>query len=523
MKKVMRLVSVQLWALAGDMFSIGNSKKKKPRALYAGLLLFFLFMGAVAFLYCYMIGKGLMLYDSIDILPPLVMAATSMIVLLTTIFKVKGTIFGFRDYDMVMSLPVSTGGIVASRVILLYGLNLMFVLMLMVPMMVAYGILAQPEFSFYLLGGIATLFLPLVPIILASVLGTLVTYVATRFRHTNMVSIIISIAVLVAIIGLSFTTGGSDQKLVDISRSLAEQTNATYPLAELYTKAVCNYDLIAFAQFLLISLVAFVAYTYIVSKVFRKMNSVVMAGTKRANYKLGELRTSSPLKALYIKEIKRYFSSSLYILNTGIGIILLTIGSIALIFIDLDKLIENPQAVTMLWKGMPVFLSFCIMMSCTTMASISLEGRNLWIIKSLPVPTKTIFHSKILVNLTILAPALIDAMLVGIFKGMGLSTALLMILVTIVCSLFTSLFGLLVNLKFPNFTWTSEVLVIKQSAATIITIFTGMGVAALQAAFLVFIKSYTPAYLVYIGLLVLIDLLLYKALMSYGTKRFLTL
>jgi ABC-2 type transport system permease protein len=208
---------------------------------------------------------------------------------------------------------------------------------------------------------------------------------------------------------------------------------------------------------------------------------------------MGELRTSTPLKALYVKEIKRYFSSPLYVLNTGIGIVLLTIGAIALAFVDLDKILGDPRATTMFLKGGPVFLSFCVMMSCTTMASISLEGRNLWIIKSLPVPTKTIFQSKILVNLTIIAPAIIDAILISIFLDMGAVTALFMILVTIVCSLFISLFGLLVNLRLPNFTWTTEVLVIKQSAASLISIFTGIGVVGLQAILLALIKSFTPA------------------------------
>jgi ABC-2 type transport system permease protein len=523
MKKVLRLVGVQIWALVGDMFSIGDIKKKRPKALYAGIVLFFLAMGSIAFLYCYMIGKGLMMYNSIDILPPLVMAVTSIIVLLTTIFKVKGTIFGFRDYDMVMSLPVSTGGIVASRVILLYGINLMFVLMIMIPMMAAYGILANPELIFYITGGICILFLPLIPIILASVLGTLVTYVASRFRHTSLVSIIISLGVIAAVVGLSFMTKGSGQEMVNIGRNLTEQTNSIYPLAELYTKAVCYKDLIAFAQFILISLAAFVLYSYIIGKMFRKMNSAVMAGTYRTNFKMGELRTSTPLKALYVKELKRYFSSPLYVLNTGIGVVMLTIGAIALIFIEPEKLFGDPQAASMLFMGGPVFLSFCVMMSCTTMASISLEGRNLWIIKSLPVPAGTIFRSKLLVNLTIISPALIDAVLISIFLDMGFVKAFFMVLVTIVCSLFTSLFGLLVNLKLPNFTWTTEVLVIKQSAASLISIFTGIGVAGLQAVLLYAIHSFVPTYLIYVGLIALVDLLLYRTLMSYGTKRFLQL
>src|SRR5262249_1708842 len=151
----------------------------------------------------------------------------------------------------------------------------------------------------------------------ASILGTLVAFVAARFRHSNLVSIVVYMFALIAFIGLSFTTGDSGEEMVNMSRALTDNVNSVYPLAELYTKAVCDVDFIALAGFLLISLTAFFVYSYIIGKVFKKINSAVMTGRYRANYKLGELKTSTPVKALFLKEIKRYFSSTGYVLNTG--------------------------------------------------------------------------------------------------------------------------------------------------------------------------------------------------------------
>ncbi len=521
MKKILRLFSVQVWAMLGDMFSIGNSRKKKPKALYAGILLFVIVMSSIAFFYCYMIGRGLILYDSIEILPPMIMAVTSVIVLLTTIFKVKGTIFGFRDYDLIMSLPVSTGGIVASRVILLYSINFAFVMMIMVPMMAAYGLLARPGIMFYLTGTLMMFFVPLVPIILASVLGTLVAFAASRFRHSNLVSILVSVLALVSFIGLfSLTSGNSGEEMINISKQLTKQVNSIYPLADLYTKAVFHRDSMAMIGFLLISLGSFFLYSYLIGKVFRKLNSVVMAGRYRTKFKMGELKTATPLKALFRKEIKRYFSSPIYVLNTGIGVILLTIGAIALFFVDLEKLAGNPQVAGMLSQGGPLFVSFCIITSCTTMASVSIEGRNLWIAKSLPVPAGMIFASKVLVNLVVIAPALIDGLLIAIAMKLSYTEGFLLILVTIVLSLYVSLFGLVINLKLPNLNWTSETVVVKQSAATMISLFGGFGIIALQVLFLVIFKAFVPAYLLYIGIMSVAVLLLYRTLMSYGVKRF---
>ena len=516
MKKVMRLVNVQLWAVLGDMLSIGGSKKKKPKVLYVGILLFVIAMCGISFLYSFMIGSGLRMFDSLELLPAIMMSVTCMIILMTTVFKVKGTIFGFRDYDQVMSLPVSTGAVVACRLIILYAFNFVFVIIMIVPMAIAYGVLARPGVAFYFICFCAMFFIPLVPIVIASFLGTLIAWAASKFRYNNLLNVIFSIGLLVVFIGLSFTVEDDGQKLVDMGKSLTNQVNDIYPLAQMYTEAVVHYDVVAFLLFIVISAVAFLLYTLAVMKVFKKLNSSLMNGRSRANFKLGELKSSSPLKALYQKELKRYFSSPLYVLNTGFGIVMLTLGAIALIFVDLDKMIGEPQATAALTGNIPLFISFCVVMSCTTMSSISLEGRNLWIIKSLPVAPKTVFLSKIAVNLTIIAPAVLDTLIIGIVLKLGFWQTILLVLTTIASTFFIAFYGLLINLVLPNFSWTTEVIVIKQSAACMVTIFSAMGFVGIQFAFLLLMKSYLWGYLGYLLLTIVLDAVLYLLLMTYG-------
>ncbi|MDD3172268.1 MAG: hypothetical protein PHF63_01140 [Herbinix sp.] len=520
MKKVMRLVSVQLWAVMGDMLSIGNNRKKKPKMLYAGVLFFTLLMSGVSFFYSLMIGSGLKMYGSLELLPAMIMAVTCMIILMTTIFKVKGTIFGFRDYDMVMSLPVSTGVIAASRLIILYALNFMFVIIVMIPMMIAYGILAKPDILFYIISIVSLFFIPLLPIVIASFLGTLIAYAASKFRHSNIFSILFSLGFLVVIVVSSFFVGDNGKELVDMSKALTRQTNRLYPLARMYTNAVVNYDILEFLKFLGVSFVAFLLYTILVKRVFKKMNTLMMTGSYHVNYQLGQLKTSSPFKALYFKELKRYFSSTLYVINTGFGILMLTIGSFAIIFVDLDKIFGSTQATDALVKGIPMYLSFCIIMTCSTMASISLEGKNIWIIKSMPVTPKTVYLSKIAVNLTIISPAVIDTIIIGVVLKLDFWKTIILLLLTITCAFFISFYGLLMNLLLPNLKWTSEVVVIKQSAASMITIFSAIGYIGIQFIFNILIPSAVLATLGYVLLTVVIDIILYVILMNYGSKRY---
>jgi ABC-2 type transport system permease protein len=520
MKRVMRLVSIQLWAVLGDMLSIGKNRKKKPKALYAGIIAFIVFMSGLSFFYNMMLGVGLRMYDALDLLPSMIMVVTCLVILMTTIFKVKGTIFGFKDYDMVMSLPVSTGVIVASRLIILYALNFMFVIIMVVPMMLAYGLLAEPDVMFYILGCIAMLFIPLVPIVIASVFGTLIAYAASKFRHSNVLNIIFSMGLLAGIVAASFSLNGGQKELVNIGKTLTKQLDSIYPLAGMYSDAVIHADYMQFLLFLGISALAFFLYTVIVKRGFKKMNTLMMTGSYRANFKLGQLKTSSLLGALYKKELKRYFSSTLYVLNTGFGIVMLTVAAIALIFVDLDKIFGSAEAASAITTSIPLYISFCVVMSSTTAPSLSLEGKSLWIIKSMPVTPRAVFLSKIAVNLTIISPAVLDIIIIGIAMKIDIIQIFLILLTLIACSVFVAFYGLLINLLLPNFNWTSEVVIIKQSAATMVTIFSSLGYVGIQALFLFLIPSMTVAYLCFILLTVVIDVVLYAILTTYGNRRY---
>lgn len=520
LKKVMRLLSVQLLAVLGDMLMLGKSRKRKPKLLYAGLLFFIVVMSIVSFTYNLMIGSVLGMYHSLEVLPAMMMVILCITILMTTVFKVKGTVFGFRDYDLVMSLPVSMGEIIASRLIILYSFNFIFVLIVMVPMMIAYGILAHPGILFYVFCSVGMLFLPLVPIVVASLVGTLIAFAASKFRHQNLLNIIFSLGLLVIVFGFSFLLDGREAQIVDVGKAIVSQVDSMYPLAGLFTDAVISYDVLALVMFIGISVLAFFLYTALLKLVFKKMNTAMLTGTARADFKMGELKSSSPWKALYRKELKRFFASSLYVLNTGIGIVLLTVGAIAMIFVDLGTLAGDPQAAAQLVTSLPVAVSFCVVLTCPSAASISLEGRSLWIVKSLPVTYKQVYLSKLAVNFTIAAPAILDAAIIGWALGLGIYQTVLLVLVTAASIIFIACYGLLINLVFPNFNWVSEVTVVKQSAAVMVTIFTAMAYVGIQFVFLVLLGSFLPAYLAFLILTLFLDVALYLALVTYGKKRY---
>ncbi len=504
----------------------GSKSRGKSIAFTAVIVFLMVYLVFYAGLFSAVMAKAFLQIDALYLLPALMMTASCLMMLFTTIYKVKGTIFGFNDYDFLMSLPVKTSTLVLSRLTVLYSINIVVCLFLMLPAGAVYVYYAVPNISFYVGFILSLLFIPMVPIIVAAVIGLLIHLAASRFKQKNTANLIITLSLFMGIMFLSFKSNTFITNAIDIGPAIMKAVNRFYPLAAMYTNGVCKSDFLALFLFIFISAATFAAFAFIVGKKFKAINTLIAASRTTSDYKISSLRVSSPLKALYKREIKRYFSSANYVLNTGIGVVLFTMASIALIIMGADKLetmIKIPGIANIITKAGPIAMSFFVVMSCSTACAISLEGKNLWIVKSLPVPIKSIFLSKLAVNLTLSIPAiLINASIFAYIFNFDAEQTLLLYLVPLAYAFFTAFGGLALNLNFPNFTWSSEITVIKQSAAVMLAALLGIASVAVPLVVIFTIKSLDAKLVTYVVLIALVitDAMLYRYIMKQGVKTF---
>lgn len=485
MKQIIVLTRAQLGSAVDFLKIFHKTERSKAKNMSASLVLllaFLLFAGLFG-VYTWLMAAALSEAGELQILPGIMLTLVCVMNLFTTIYKIKGTLFGFKDYDVIMALPVKTGSVVASRLMLLYILNFFFTLVVMLPCNIIYGIFAEASISYYVLSFVSLFFIPLVPIVIAGIIGTLIAAVTSKFRKSNFVNTIVIIVFVVAALVLYFSVISDPSQLMSIGIMMNEMIGKVYPIATLYMQGVIELDLISMAGFILISVAAFGLFSAVVGRFFVKMSSSIASVRTSSNYKLKEQLVSSPLRALYRKELKRFLSCSVYLLNTSIGVILMTIAGVALIILQPEQLmimLEIPMISDILpYIGM-LFLTFLSSTVTTSASSISLEGKNLWIIKSVPVPARTIFNSKILLNISIMFPfLLVNVVIFSIVLKASILEALLLFLVPFALNCFISVFGLWLNSKFAVFNWTSEVVVVKQSASAMITLFVGMGLLIL--------------------------------------------
>lgn len=201
-----------------------------------------------------------------------------------------------------MSLPIKTSHIVASRVVQLYVLNILFSLMVMVPAGVVYAIKVNPAVVYYLFFMITLVFIPLVPIIAATIIGALISWISSRFKGSRLISLILTFAVIIVIIlGSGQMNGNDPQLLADMSTQIADQIFNLYPLTVMYVDAVCSYQVAPLLLFIGISLLSFMLFTLILGSKYKAIHTGLTTSYSKNKYQMRSLEVSSPLYTLYKK------------------------------------------------------------------------------------------------------------------------------------------------------------------------------------------------------------------------------
>lgn len=503
-----------------------KSDKNKTIAISIGMGIVFLMLAYMPFMYATLMADVLTEMGLLSLILVTAIIGSVMMTFFTSIYKAQGVLFSAKDYEMLMSLPIKTSVILTSKIIQLLSLNYLFTALILIPPSIVYfmRVSISPIFFIYLI--VAVIFIPLLPIVLASIIAFILSYISSKVRWKNLFLILGSFFTVVGIMAVSMNIEGIAEFVTLNSESIMGSVGKLYPPAAYFTDALVNLSLISLLKLIASSIIPFAIFLFVFTKLYKNINSKLGESFKTSNYKLTTLKTTSKMKALIIKELKQYLSCPVYVLNTSVGVVLITVASIATIFFGGDviaQFIEVPGAKDILPLLMVGVLSFVISISCTTSSSISLEGKKLWILKSSPIDIMDIFKAKIIVNLIILLPSiLINSVILLISLKLGLISFLWLIIVPSLYAFIISIGGILVNLYFPKLDWVSEVTVVKQSLSTMIIIFAGIILVAIPVGVLIIFKI-TNINLYLLGLsivLIVVIGLLWIMLKTNGKKLF---
>ncbi|MDD4070530.1 MAG: hypothetical protein PHF05_08815, partial [Candidatus Izemoplasmatales bacterium] len=119
-----------------------------------------------------------------------------------------------------------------------------------------------------------------------------------------------------------------------------------------------------------------------------------------------------------------------------------------------------------------VMVGFIVSTVFTSAISLSLEGKNFWILKSLPIKAENVMFGKMIFNVIVVLPfALFFLFMSGIALSLNFFNVILMMVYVTSLSFLSSAVGSVVNLHFPKFNFVNETEVVKQSLGAILGMF----------------------------------------------------
>ncbi len=477
MRQISILVKMELCNLCGwNVFRHTKDSGERKKSILLGITVGVLVL--ILMSYIGGLSYGLVTLGFVNMIPAYLTVIASILTLAMVVFKAGGLLFRRNGYDILSALPVSDWAVVVSRFSRLYVESLAFTLLIMVPGLSVYGILGKPGALSILVGLLGSFLVPLLPVAVASGIGALVTGIASRMKYKALAETAFMVVfVLVVIFGAPSLSMSMEEMSKEMIKELLGQTSymleKIYPPAKLLGDAVVQGDVINLLWFFLLSIVTFVLVVTMVAANFHGICRSLYGTTATHDYKMEALQRNSVMQALVKREAKRYFSSSVYVTNTIIGPIMGTAFCVALFFVDLEATMVGFPVDMNINAAIPFIMAGIFSLMNPVCVSISMEGKEWWIAKSLPLSVKDILDSKLVFGLCLIAPFWFVSEIIVLFAlRPSVMELLWLIAVPAIAIVFSCVFGITVNLKLPKLTWETEVSVVKQSAASVLG---GMG------------------------------------------------
>lgn len=446
-----------------------------------------------------------------------------------SVFNTFSSLYLAKDNDMLLAMPVPPSSILVSRLAGVYVMGLMYELIVMIPTLIVYFIFSSPNATGVIFSILIPLILSVVVLTLSCILGWVVAKVSAKIKHKNIITVVLSLA-FIAIYYYVYSKAYSMLQLILQNPEVTgnKVKSILYPFYHMGLASQGN--VISMLIFTAIT-AAFFGIVYIVlSRSFLNL-ATVAGGSVKTKYKEKSLKVSSVGKALVGKEMRRFLGSATYMLNCGLGIIFTLIAGVAILI--KNKLVyETVYGMFGEYEDFIPLMAAALICMITSMndisaPSVSLEGKNIWLLQSLPVSPWQALRAKIRLHLILtLIPSLILGVCVSIVLRVSIPAAVLILAVTSLFVLFSDLVGLSLNLKMPNLKWTNETVPVKQSMSVMITLFGGWAVVLALGAIYFALFNYISATVYFIIVCVLLAGLcaaLYMWIKNKGSKIFASL
>lgn len=425
---------------------------------------------------------------------------SQMIVFIFGILYVMSKYYFSNDLNVLVPLPLKPREIIGGKFVSLMVNEYLTSLPIILPFIIIFGFTGEEGLLYWLYALILILFLPVIPLALASIVVMLFMKYTNIKGRKDLVRII---GYFVLIIGLLFfqlkfqsiaqnaLMEGEDffLKLARDSNLLVKRLGLSFPPSMWGALSLSSYTSITG----LLNLILFVGLSIVVFLVNIFLSERVFFDGLIGNLEVSTFRGSSRIKAsdysksypafiaLGLKEIKMLLRTPVYLLNSVVGVVIVPILLILSTSMDGGQSIEGlnmlmkayPHLISLIGAGLITFMGVMNCVGCTT---FSREGRSLWIQRALPIRARDQILGRVLSSLFVQLIGILA--LLGAIAYLGFLSLENLVWITvlgILGSLAMAELGMIVDIFRPLLDWDNPQKAMKQNLNVLIA----MGIGSL--------------------------------------------
>lgn len=446
-----------------------------------------------------------------------------------SVFNTYAGLYKAEDNELLLSMPIKPFYIVLAKITGVFLTGLTYELPVIIPAIIVYWKYAGATISVAVIQIISIFLIALLILSISCIFGYIVAVISTKIKSKAFISAIATVLFLVLYYVVYFKINILIRNIVEnadaFGKKIKSSTFLLYHLGNGINGDIKSF-LIIFGIIIALALIVFA----VLERNFVKLASMSQSHTK-GKIKARVTEAKKPKSALLKKELKRFSTSTIYMVNCGLGVIIMpALAIFSAIKSDLILTTINEMSADMpnIKGAVPMIITAMICAICSmnavTAPSVSLEGKNLWVTQSLPVDTALILEAKENLGVTINgAPALISTLIMCIAFRLEVLSVILCMSTVWLFTWFGAKTGLAMNLKFPNLTWTNEAVPVKQSLSLMLTLLIGFlaSMCMLLISFAaVSVMSINAFMIAVIVVLILANIILNNWIKNKGTRIF---
>lgn len=415
-----------------------------------------------------------------------------------SIFESLNVLYFSNDLKVFLRMPIKPVNLLHSKILnMIVSEYEMELLMLAIPMIV-YGILTKASLVFYLYMVVILLVLPIIPILITSLVISVIMRFTNKIKNKSKV---VYITLILSIFIVSLITGSFNSQqdfsvstiknIILKANGVAESIADYFVLIKPIMNTLLNYDNInGFKNLILYiveNIICYVVVVFLMSKIYLKgaigatINSKKNIKNRERELCLKDFKKRNKYKSYLLKELKTMIRTPIFCIEC----IAVPVLYPFFIFFTIIGMTEFAKMVGLdLWEkirnvavepfGLAITLGVgqvFFMMNFSSIIAISRESKNAMITKFIPISLRKQFNLKIALGTML---NMVGAILVTIFYYMCTKNTIISIVIFGLLYLINRMgekFKILIDLHKPQLVWDSEYTMMKQNTNVMFELF----------------------------------------------------